>query len=55
MLWLIAVVLVVLWALGFFLASLGDIIHFLLIIAVVVILGNVFKGAFRRSDRSTRT
>ena len=53
MLWLIAVVLLLLWAVGFFLANLGDIIHFLLIIAVVVILGNVFRGTLRRPGRGT--
>ena len=55
MLWAIALLLVILWAIGFFIANLGDIIHFVLVIAVVVILGNVFKGALSRLGRRTRT
>jgi hypothetical protein len=37
-----------LWAPGFFIAHLGDIVHFLLALAVVVALGNLLKGAGRR-------
>ena len=44
MLWLLAAVLLVLWGLGFFIAHLGDIIHFLFVLAVVVIVGTLFKG-----------
>jgi hypothetical protein len=29
---------------GFFIASLGDIIHFLLVLAVVLVVGNLIKG-----------
>ena len=45
--WTIAVVLVVLWALGFFVASLGSIIHALLVLAVIVVLYNLFVGRGR--------
>lgn len=48
MLWLIAVLLLVLWGFGFFIANLGDIIHFLLVVAVVVLLGNLLRGIGRR-------
>ena len=48
MLWAIAVVLLVLWAIGFFFANLGNIIHFLLVIAVVLVLGNLLRGVGRR-------
>ena len=48
MLWLIAALLLVLWAFAFFIANLGDIIHFLLVVAVVVALGNVLRGVGRR-------
>jgi hypothetical protein len=49
MLLAIAVVLLALWALGFFLASLGTIIHVLLVLAVVVALGHFLRGAGRRT------
>ena len=45
--WTIAVVLLVLWALGFFIASLGNIIHILLVLAVIVVLYNLFMGRGR--------
>jgi hypothetical protein len=48
MLWTIAVILVVLWLLGFATANtFGGIIHVLLVIALVVILIQVLQG--RRS------
>ncbi|WP_143056086.1 lmo0937 family membrane protein [Flavobacterium sinopsychrotolerans] len=40
----IAVVLVILWALGFFVYSLGSMIHVLLIIAVIAVLLRVIRG-----------
>ncbi|MBC5863468.1 lmo0937 family membrane protein [Flavobacterium sp. F-328] len=39
-----AVVLVILWALGFFVYSAGGIIHILLVIALIAILLRVIKG-----------
>jgi uncharacterized protein DUF5670 len=44
MLELIAIVLVVLWALGFFVIHVGSLIHFLLVIAVIVIILRVIRG-----------
>jgi hypothetical protein len=45
MLWTIAVVLVVLWLLGFVTSyTLGGLIHVLLVIAIVVILLQVIQG-----------
>ena len=38
------IALVVLWGIGFFIASPGNIIHFLLVIAVVLAVGYVFRG-----------
>lgn len=38
-----AVILVILWALGFFVLSVGKLIHFLLVVAVVAILLKVIK------------
>lgn len=45
MLWTIAVILVVLWLLGFVSAyTMGGLIHVLLVIAIVVILVQVIQG-----------
>ncbi|MBC7797469.1 MAG: lmo0937 family membrane protein [Pyrinomonadaceae bacterium] len=45
MLWTIAVILLVLWALGFVaLPAAGNLIHLLLVIAVVVVLIRVIQG-----------
>jgi hypothetical protein len=43
-LWTVVVILVVLWLLGFLLKIGGDLIHLLLVIAVIVILYNLFTG-----------
>ncbi len=44
LLYAIAVILVILWALGFFVYSSGSIIHILLVIAVIAILFRLIKG-----------
>lgn len=44
LLYTIAVILVILWALGFFMYSAGNIIHILLVIAVIAILLRLIKG-----------
>jgi hypothetical protein len=44
LLWTILVILLVLWAVGFFVAALGDIIHILLVLAVIVLLYNLLAG-----------
>ena len=44
LLYLVAVILVILWALGFFVYSAGGIIHILLVIAIVAILLRVISG-----------
>jgi len=45
MLWTIAVILLVLWALGLVTSyTLGGFIHVLLVIAIVVVLINVLQG-----------
>lgn len=45
MLWTIAVILVVLWLLGFFAFHIaGGLIHLLLVVAVVVVLYQFFTG-----------
>jgi hypothetical protein len=43
-LWAVLVILLILWALGFFLANLGSIIHILLVIALVVLVYNLVVG-----------
>ncbi|MFH6984861.1 lmo0937 family membrane protein [Marinoscillum sp. 108] len=45
LLYLIAVILVIGWLLGFFVYSLGGLIHILLIIAVISLLLGVIKRA----------
>jgi hypothetical protein len=47
MLWTIFMVLIVLWLLGFSLHVGGGLIHALLVVAVIVLLWNLFAG--RRS------
>ena len=44
LLYIIAVVLVVIWAIGFFGYAAGGIIHILLVIAVVVLVFNLISG-----------
>ncbi len=44
MLWTIAVILLILWLLGFFALHVGNLIHILLIIAVIVVLLRVIRG-----------
>lgn len=44
MLYLIAVILLIGWALGFFVFSAGSIIHVLLVIAIVAILLRLIRG-----------
>ena len=45
-LWAIVVVLVVLWLLGFLVAHVGGgLIHLLLVVAVIVLLYNLFVGS----------
>lgn len=44
LLWAIVVILVVLWLLGLVIGFAGGLIHLLLIIAIVVVLYNVFVG-----------
>jgi len=43
-LWLVVVVLVVLWLLGFLLNIGGGLIHILIVIAVIVLLYNLLVG-----------
>jgi len=44
LLYLIAVILIILWAVGFFVYSAGAVIHILLVIAIVAILLRVIRG-----------
>ena len=44
LLYLVAVILIILWAIGFFAYSAGGLIHILLIIAVVAIILRVING-----------
>ncbi|MFO7868738.1 MAG: lmo0937 family membrane protein [Bacteroidales bacterium] len=44
LLYIIAVVLLILWAVGFYAMDLGNIIHILLVIAVVGVLLRLIRG-----------
>ncbi len=44
LLYVVAVILVLFWAIGFFAFSTGSIIHILLVIAIIAILFNVIQG-----------
>ncbi len=46
-LWAIVVILFILWLIGFLVAHLGAFIHILLIVAVIVLLYNLFVGMRR--------
>lgn len=45
LLYLIAIILIIGWAVGFFAYSAGGIIHILLVIAVIAILLRLIRGA----------
>jgi hypothetical protein len=44
LLYLIAVILIIIWAAGFFAYNVGGVIHILLVIAIVAILLRVIRG-----------
>jgi hypothetical protein len=44
MLWTIAVILLVLWLLGFAVFHIGSLIHFLLVVALIVIIVRLVQG-----------
>jgi hypothetical protein len=44
LLYTIAVILIIFWAIGFFAYSAGNIIHILLVIAVIAILLRIIQG-----------
>ena len=44
LLYLIAVILIIGWAIGFFAYSAGGVIHILLVIAIIAILLNIIQG-----------
>lgn len=44
LLYVIAVIFVIAWALGFFVYSVGSIVHILLVIAIIAILLRLIRG-----------
>lgn len=50
LIYIIAVILIVIWIIGFFLYSLGAVIHFALLLALVILLIRIF-GRRRRTPR----
>lgn len=49
LLWGVVVVLFVLWLLGFFVAHVGSIIHFLLVLAVIAVIFNLIQSSRGRA------
>lgn len=47
-LYIVAVILVIGWAVGFFAYSAGSVIHILLVIALIAILFNLISGSRRK-------
>ncbi|HET8860058.1 lmo0937 family membrane protein [Marivirga sp.] len=43
-LYIVAIVMIIVWAIGFFVYSFGAIIHLLLVIALISIMVKVFSG-----------
>jgi hypothetical protein len=41
MIWTVAIVLLVLWALGFFVARVGDLVHLVLVLAIIAVIYNL--------------
>jgi hypothetical protein len=50
MLLLIVGILVVLWALGFFVIHIGSFIHLLLVIALIVLIVKLIRGGHKERD-----
>lgn len=46
-LWAVVVILVILWLLGWLVGNIGPLIHIVLVIAVIVLLYNLFVGMRR--------
>lgn len=44
LLWLIAVILIIAWAIGFFAYSAGGLIHILLVIAIIAVVWRLITG-----------
>lgn len=44
-LYLVAVVLIILWALGLYVGSFGNLIHILLVIALIAVLLRIINGS----------
>jgi hypothetical protein len=42
--WTLVVILVILWALGFFVANIGSLVHILLVLALIAIVYNLMTG-----------
>lgn len=44
MLWLIIVILIIGWALGYFAFNLGALLHIVLVVAVILLIVNLIQG-----------
>ncbi len=45
LLYILAVILIIGWAIGFFAYSAGSVIHLLLVLAIIAVLLNVIRGS----------
>jgi len=50
LLYILAVIFIIAWALGFFVYSVGAVIHLLLVLAIIAILIRVIRGSSGSSD-----
>ncbi len=48
-LWTLAIILIVLWALGAFVINLGGLVHLLLVVVLVLLIVNLIRGINVRS------
>lgn len=44
LLYMVAIIVLILWALGYFVYDIGSVIHILLVIAVIALLLNIIRG-----------
>lgn len=50
MIWTIAIILIVLWALGFFTGTAGGLVHILLVLAVIAVVIELIRMSTRRGS-----
>ena len=51
--YIVAVVLIIIWAVGFFVYALGALVHLLLILAILLIAFRVARGSRKKTPRDS--